>query len=128
MERFTLDYKSIAPFADQLAIFLHEQIRKGIILPGEKMPTVREGVAIFNVGAVTVNKAYQILIKDDILESRGRQGIYVVEDVDGEKKELLFDMDLDLRKLLTEVKDYGERNSISCDQMISLLKQVYQAE
>ncbi len=82
---FKLNYRSTSPFSDQLASFIRSQIQVGNLKPGEKMPTMREASGLFHVGVATVNKAYQILIERDLLESRGRQGVFVIGTTQHEK-------------------------------------------
>lgn len=76
---FKLNYKSTSPFSDQLASFIRNEIWIGNLKSGDKMPTMRDAAGLFHVGVATVNKAYQNLMEENLLESRGRQGVYVQE-------------------------------------------------
>jgi DNA-binding transcriptional MocR family regulator len=53
------------------------QIRQGQLVPGERLPTVRDVAAELGVSPATVSEAWQALRRAGLVESRGRAGSFV---------------------------------------------------
>jgi DNA-binding transcriptional MocR family regulator len=53
------------------------QIRQGELVPGERLPTVREVAAELGVSPATVSEAWQALRRAGLVEARGRAGSFV---------------------------------------------------
>lgn len=60
-----------------IAAAVHREIRAGRVLPGERLPTVRELAKELKVSPATVNEAWQALAAAGVIESRGRAGTTV---------------------------------------------------
>lgn len=58
----------------QLAEQLREQIASGIWQPGDRLPSLRDQVALSGMSFMTVSHAYQLLESQDIL-SRDRNRV-----------------------------------------------------
>lgn len=81
----------LMPLLDQIARAIDETSSRGIasgvarliaagkIPPGERMPTTREIAKDLGVSAGTVSDAWQILVTDGVMETRGRRGTFVVD-------------------------------------------------
>jgi DNA-binding LacI/PurR family transcriptional regulator len=61
----------------QLSDYLEEKIRSGQLRHGERLQTVRELAASFNVSTIVVNAAYGELEKKNLVERCGRRGVFV---------------------------------------------------
>lgn len=55
------------------------RIFHGELLPGKKIPSIRESALYYEANPNTVSKAYQSLNKDGIIEKKRTNGYYVVE-------------------------------------------------
>lgn len=118
--QFKLNYKSLSPFAEQLASFIREQIQAGSLSAGDQLPTMREAATLFHLGVATINKAYQILIEESVLESRGRQGVFVSDTpqhMTGDET-----MNQEIRELLRPIVDYCRQNNIPLETVAALLR------
>jgi DNA-binding transcriptional MocR family regulator len=62
---------------EELAEQLEERIRKGVVLSGQKLPSVREFSKKENVSPSTVVEAYELLRSRGLIESRDRSGFFV---------------------------------------------------
>ena len=62
---------------EELADSIEERIRKGLILAGQKLPSVRELSLKEEVSASSVVEAYELLRSRGLIESRNRSGFYV---------------------------------------------------
>ena len=73
----TLDAKSRVTLCDQLADALRDEIARGGMAPGARMPSKRQLAAHLGVSTATVEAAYARLVSEGYCESRPRSGIYV---------------------------------------------------
>lgn len=63
--------------SQQVSNYLEEKIRSGQLKHGERLQTVRELAALFNVSTIVVNAAYDELEKKNLVERCGRRGVFV---------------------------------------------------
>lgn len=88
---FQLDDRSNTPIWEQIVNQIKEMILKGILLPNDKLLSVRELSSTLLVNPNTVSKAYQELERQGIIETRRGKGTFVSEQfsmkVDEEKME-----------------------------------------
>ncbi len=63
--------------SQQVTSYLEEKIRSGQLKHGERLQTVRELAALFNVSTIVVNAAYDELEKKNLVERCGRRGVFV---------------------------------------------------
>lgn len=74
---FTIDTETSTPPFEQLRVQVIDAVRDGTLVPGDKLPTVRTLAADLGIAANTVARAYRELERDDIIETRGRNGTFV---------------------------------------------------
>ncbi|WP_199439478.1 GntR family transcriptional regulator [Umezawaea beigongshangensis] len=77
MVEFRIDRASGLPAYLQLVRQVREALRLGWLLPGDRLPAVREVVATSGVNANTVLKAYRELELAGLLEARQGAGTFV---------------------------------------------------
>lgn len=63
--------------SQQVCSYLEEKIRSRQLKHGERLQTVRELAAMFNVSTIVVNTAYDELEKKNLVERCGRRGVFV---------------------------------------------------
>lgn len=76
---FALDAGSSLPVWVQLKSRIAYLIASGYYQPGDQLPTVRGLAADLEVHYNTVSKVYQSLEEDGLIESKPRQGAYVLD-------------------------------------------------
>lgn len=64
---------------EQIARDLRERITSGEYAPGTALPLMRDIAAEFGVSDITVRKAYGLLKREGLIESRRRTGVFVRE-------------------------------------------------
>lgn len=74
----SLDRAADEPLNAQLAQTLRECILKGILSPGERLPSTRQLAEELSVSRVTIVTAYDQLISEGYAEGRRGSGVYVV--------------------------------------------------
>lgn len=75
-----MEFQNDQPIYIQIATKIKEQIVSGRIRPGDKLPSVREYSVLFEVSALTIQRAMQYLEKEQVIYSRKGVGNFVRED------------------------------------------------
>ncbi|MGS0765601.1 GntR family transcriptional regulator [Syntrophomonas curvata] len=72
-----LNPRSSTPIYQQLVDGIKEIVARGIMVPGERMPTVRELASELSINPNTIAKAYQKLEQEGIIETMRSRGTFV---------------------------------------------------
>lgn len=92
----TIDLNSEVALFSQLMTQLKQAIENKLLQPGDALPSIRQLAADLDINAKTVAKAYSLLERDSVIESRGSRGSFVREDA-------LLHIDTDINAWLLEV-------------------------
>ena len=98
-----LKLRDTRPIYIQIIDGLKEQISTGILLPGEKLPSVRELAAQLTINPNTIQRAYRELETEGYIYTVSGKGSFAAEqsDVNGRRNEaLLKEFDEIVRELL----------------------------
>ncbi len=118
----SLDFSSETPIYMQIRNQIVIGIGKGLISPGEKLPTTRALAKEAGINTMTVNKAYQLLKKEGHIISDGRNGVVVCKPENSSG--FLPSLQSSLELLIYEAK----ANGISEKAFLSLCSQIYTNE
>ena len=91
-----LDYRDARPIYGQILDGIREQIRTGILQPGDKLPSVRELAAELTINPNTIQRAYRELESNGIIATVPGKGCFVCQqptDKAADHKELLAEFD-----------------------------------
>lgn len=77
--RIGLDPSAREPLSTQLVAAIERRVERGWLLPGERLPSVRELAARLDLAPNTVAKAYRMLERSGVLVGRGRHGTFVAD-------------------------------------------------
>jgi DNA-binding transcriptional regulator YhcF (GntR family) len=77
--RITLDPSSAEPLSEQLSAAIAGRIRRGSLVPGTRLPTVRALAGDLELAPNTVAKAYRALEDQGLIVGRGRRGTFVTD-------------------------------------------------
>lgn len=80
------DWDESTPIYLQVRRRVLERILQGAFLEGEAIPSVRQVAADEKINPITVSKAYQMLVDEDLVEKKRGLGMYVK---DGARKRAL---------------------------------------
>jgi DNA-binding transcriptional regulator YhcF (GntR family) len=72
-----IDAHSAAPPFEQLRQQVIAAVASGELVPGTRMPTVRGLAAELGLAVNTVARSYKELERDEVIETRGRNGTFV---------------------------------------------------
>ena len=73
----TLDTNAETPLYRQLSVYLQQMIEVGSLLPGDRLPPTRDLAGQLGLNRTTVSAAYDVLVSDGMIESRGARGSFV---------------------------------------------------
>ncbi len=77
MIAFKLDKESFVPFYRQIIDMVLAGISSGALLPGERLPTIRELAVQLGVNPNTVVKAYSQMELQGVVDTQQGSGVYV---------------------------------------------------
>lgn len=73
----TIDLDSREPLFNQLIIQIKQAIEKKLLAPGDALPSIRQLASELDINSKTVAKAYRLLERDSVIESKGYRGTFV---------------------------------------------------
>lgn len=117
-----IDSRSSIPIYEQIIVRIKELIIKGLLSPGDKLPSVRELSSIITANPNTVSKAYKELEREKVIETLRGKGTFVslnyMPQIQEDKVNMLKD---DLKRLVLEAKYMG----LSKEDMVSIMCNFY---
>jgi GntR family transcriptional regulator len=75
--QISIDERLPEPVFLQLITQIRKAVKDGQLKPGAPLPTIRELAAELQINPNTVAKAYGLLERDAVIETRGRKGSFV---------------------------------------------------
>ena len=82
-----LDYRDARPIYTQIIDGFKEQISTGVLMPGEKLPRVRELAAELTINPNTIQRAYRALEVDGWIATVPGKGCFVCSSDDTRDRE-----------------------------------------
>ena len=79
----TIAWNDSTPIYRQLRDRVVAMILDGVLKQGDPLPSVRQVAADFQINPITVSKAYQELVDENLVEKRRGLGMYVTEGARG---------------------------------------------
>jgi GntR family transcriptional regulator len=73
----TIDIDNPVPQFEQLIEQVKAAVTSGALKPGDALPSIRQRANDLELNSKTVAKAYQLLTRDSIIETKGYRGTYV---------------------------------------------------
>lgn len=117
-----IDNKSSTPIYQQIVDQVKEEILKGILQAGDKLPSVREMSSMITANPNTVSRAYSELERLKVIETIRGRGTYVTSEykpvIEEERMENLKDS---IKKIIVEAKYMG----LSKEKMIEMINSAY---
>ncbi|MCE7793673.1 GntR family transcriptional regulator [Salipaludibacillus sp. CUR1] len=120
---FHIDTKSNAPLYEQIIQQVKEMCAKGLLIPDERLPSVRELSSHMVINPNTVSKAYQELERQGIIVTVRGRGTFISKETDrtidpGRLKAI--------REFLKEAVIENYYAGYSKKELIELLEEVYE--
>ena len=103
-----IDPRSSQPIYEQIINQIKENIMKGIMLPGDQLPSIRQLSSIVIANPNTVSKAYQELERTGVIETIRGRGTFIKKDYKPKRDdEKMNEIKLALKKLIIEMHYMG---------------------
>ena len=117
-----VEWNANQPIYRQLRDMVIEKILDGTFAEGEAIPSVRQVASDYSINHLTVAKAYQQLVEDQLLEKRRGLGMFVLEGarnalVDNEQNRFMQD---ELPALVERVQVLGLDMQAVTQRLLSL--------
>ena len=117
-----IDSRSSKPIYEQIIEKIQENILKGLLKPGDKLPSVRELASIITINPNTISKAYIELERMKAIEVIRGKGTFVVKNfkpiMDEEK---MREIKEHMKKIIIESHHIG----LDKAQLINILNEIY---
>ena len=75
-----IDIEDPVPLFSQLVHQVKESVQNGQLNPGDPLPSIRQLANDLELNAKTVAKAYRLLERDSVIQTRGYRGTFVHPD------------------------------------------------
>ena len=118
-----IDARSSKPIYEQIVEQVKENIMKGILQPGDRLPSVREMSTLLTINPNTVSKAYQELEREKAIETIRGKGTFVTQNYQPKKDE---DKLQEVRDLLKKVVIESHYMGLGQAEIIAMLEDIYQ--
>lgn len=118
-----IDSRSSRPIYEQIIDGIKENILKGILMPGDRLPSVREMSAMITANPNTVSRAYMELERQRVIETVRGKGTYVSSNYKPRIEENRMNkLREDLKKVILEAYYMG----IDREEIISMMNTFYE--
>lgn len=110
------------PIYEQISSQIKEQIMKGILKPGEPLPSMRKLAKNLHVSVITTQRAYDDLQRDGFLVTVPAKGTFVsTQNQDFIREENL----REIESLLAKAASLGKENGLSLEELQTTLTVIY---
>jgi len=75
--QITIDIDSTTPLFTQLIDQIKQAVSNGHLLPGAALPSIRQLANDLEINNKTVAKAYRLLERDSVIQSKGYRGSFI---------------------------------------------------
>ena len=123
-EGWSLSFDDRLPIYRQIILRFNRAFVRGDIMPGDRIPSIRELSAVLRVNTNTVQRVYQEMERDSIITGRRGTGYYFTED---SKMKEIMRKDLiseSVQRFVDEMCALGLKNKEILDELEVYLKGV----
>ena len=104
---FLIDRRSKKPLNEQIKDSIRHQIIHGVLLPDEKLPSVREMAQANARNPNTIQKAYHDLEMEGVLYSQVGRGSFVSAEIEQLREKRVKEIEEIINPLLSELRRMG---------------------
>ncbi|AEB76668.1 GntR family transcriptional regulator [Clostridium botulinum] len=118
-----IDSRNSRPIYEQIIDAIKENILKGILRPGDKLPSVREMSSMIMANPNTVSRAYMELERQGVTETLRGRGTYVSSNYKAKMgEENMEKLKEDIKKIIVEAHYMG----IKKEDMMKIVCDLYE--
>lgn len=117
-----IDPRSSQPIYEQISAQVKENIMKGIMMPGDQLPSIRQLASMILANPNTISKAYQELERMGVIETIRGKGTFIRTDYKAKRDdEKMNEIKLALKKIIVEMHYMG----LSKEEMNQEVEEIY---
>jgi GntR family transcriptional regulator len=113
---------SQTPIYEQIQVQIKELALSGKLKAGEQLPSIRLMAKDLKVGVITVKRAYEELEKEGIITNLQGRGCFVNELNTARVRQIHLGM---LKERLCEIKEFADASSISQNDFLEAVNEIY---
>ena len=118
-----VDVRSRVPIYEQIVHSFKQMTMSGILLPDEKLPSVRELSQELTINPNTIQKAYQELERQNIIYTKRGQGSFVNPNIQAiNKEEKMEELIEEIKRIIVESMYLG----ISKEKFLDIIDSAYE--
>ena len=118
-----VDVRSRVPIYEQIVNSFKEMTVSGVLLPDEKIPSVRELAKEMTINPKTIQKAYQELERQGIIYMKRGQGTFINPNIKAKnREEKMEQLKEEIKKIIVESMYLG----ITKDEFIDIISTSYE--
>lgn len=111
------------PIYEQICVQMKSLIMNGTLTAGEVLPSMRALAKDLHISVITVQRAYEDLIRDGFIETVSGKGSFV----SSQNQEFIREEQLRIaEELLQKAAEIGRKHGIAYGQMADILKMFYE--
>ena len=118
-----VDVRSRVPIYEQIINSIKQMSISGVLLPDEKLPSVRELAKDMTINPNTIQKAYQELERQGIIYIKRGQGTFINPDIKAKNKE---EKMANLKETINTIVVESIYLGISKEELIEIIKNIYE--
>ncbi len=103
----SVDPSRALPVYEQVREQIRRMVAAGTLTPGTRLPTIRQLAADLGLAKGTIERAYELLEGDAVIERHGRNGTYVAEVAPSTKREQTVGLELAAEALVIVARQLG---------------------
>lgn len=119
----SVDPERALPVYEQVREQIRRMVAAGTLTPGTRLPTIRQLAADLGLAKGTIERAYELLEGDAVIERHGRNGTYVSEAAKTSRRETAVELQLAAEQLVISARQLGAGE----DDTVAALRRAWRA-
>lgn len=103
----SVDPSRALPVYEQVREQIRRMVAAGTLQPGTRLPTIRQLAADLGLAKGTIERAYELLEGDAVIERHGRKGSYVSDVVHSTEHEMTIGLEAAAEALVIVARQFG---------------------
>ncbi len=103
----SVDPSRALPVYEQVREQIRRMVASGTLQPGARLPTIRQLAADLGLAKGTIERAYELLEGDAVIERHGRNGSYVSDVVPATEHEVTIGLQVAAETLVIVARQFG---------------------
>ena len=128
LEKWSLEFDDRMPIYRQIILQFYRAFVRGDIMPGDRIPSIRDLSALLRVNTNTIQRVYQEMERDGLISSKRGTGYFFTEDInmtDITRRNLALES---LQRFVEEMRSLGCEDIEILNELSSYMKGAEQNE